>query len=73
MKRQLMELQDHEEGLGGNGTHDTVEISENPIGKPGELWSCKFNSGLFGVDWKLSRKVLEDASLNVTVVGLKEE
>lgn len=26
---------------------------------PGDLWSCKFNSGLFAVDWKDTKKVLE--------------
>lgn len=73
MKRQLMELKNHREDAYSNGIHDTVEISDSLVEKPGELWSCKFNSGLFGVDWKLSRKILEDASLNVTVITPKEE
>ncbi|KAL5365510.1 hypothetical protein BJX96DRAFT_13876 [Aspergillus floccosus] len=34
----------------------------------GELWSCRFNSGLFKVEWELSRKILEDFDLKVTVV-----
>ncbi|KAH1529276.1 hypothetical protein KXX25_001519 [Aspergillus fumigatus] len=34
----------------------------------GELWSCRFNAGLFGVPWERSRRVLEDAGLEVTVV-----
>ncbi|PLN86633.1 putative ADP-ribose 1''-phosphate phosphatase [Aspergillus taichungensis] len=34
----------------------------------GELRSCRFNAGLFGVEWKLSREVLEEAGLEVTVV-----
>ncbi|KAL2006832.1 hypothetical protein VTN00DRAFT_9500 [Thermoascus crustaceus] len=55
MKRQLEELQD---GAEDNGSAD----------KPGELWSCRFNSGLFAVDWKDSRKILEDSGLKVTVV-----
>ncbi|KAL4893663.1 hypothetical protein BDV59DRAFT_207486 [Aspergillus ambiguus] len=38
-----------------------------------ELWSCRFNSGLFKVEWQLSRKVLEDFDLQVTVVRPKEE
>ncbi|OJJ45751.1 hypothetical protein ASPZODRAFT_133621 [Penicilliopsis zonata CBS 506.65] len=37
-------------------------------GGPAELWSCRFNSGLFGVEWRLTRSVLEDAHLDVTVV-----
>ncbi|KAF9885537.1 ADP-ribose 1''-phosphate phosphatase [Aspergillus nanangensis] len=36
-------------------------------GQVGELWACRFNSGLFGVDWKLSRKALESSGLQVTV------
>lgn len=55
MKRQLAELEKAAEDDG----------SEN---KPGELWSCRFNSGLFAVDWNDSRKILEDAGLKVTVV-----
>jgi hypothetical protein len=26
--------------------------------KPGEIWSSKFNSGAFGVDWEVTREVL---------------
>lgn len=33
----------------------------------GELWSCRFNSGLFKVEWELSRKILEEFDLKVTV------
>lgn len=39
----------------------------------GELWSCRFNSGLFRVDWRDSRRVLEDFGLMVTVVRPKGE
>lgn len=35
---------------------------------PGELWSCRFNSGLFRVEWSRSRRVMEEAWLEVTVV-----
>lgn len=52
LKRQLEELR----------VDKSVEI---PIK---ELWSCRFNSGLFRVDWCLSRKVLEKAKLDVIVV-----
>ncbi|KAE8373834.1 ADP-ribose 1''-phosphate phosphatase [Aspergillus bertholletiae] len=34
----------------------------------GELWSCRFNSGLFGVKWELSRRILENTGLDLTVV-----
>ncbi|OJJ34795.1 hypothetical protein ASPWEDRAFT_39881 [Aspergillus wentii DTO 134E9] len=39
---------------------------------PSALWSCRFNSGLFAVDWELSREVLENAELEVTVVRPSE-
>lgn len=35
---------------------------------PGELWCCRFNSGLFRVEWSRSRRVIEEAGLEVTVV-----
>ncbi|KAJ9287414.1 hypothetical protein DTO021C3_5105 [Paecilomyces variotii] len=60
MKRQLVALQDSGEARGIDGT-DIAMI-------PGELWSCRFNSGLFGVDWRLSKQILMDADLDVTVV-----
>lgn len=52
MKRQLAELQ---------GDPD-------PARRPGQLWSCRFNSGLFGVKWEETRKVLEKSGLEITVV-----
>ncbi|GAB1199232.1 hypothetical protein APSETT444_008578 [Aspergillus pseudonomiae] len=39
----------------------------------GELWSCRFNSGLFGVKWELSRRVLEESGLDFTVVRPEDE
>ncbi|GIK04924.1 ADP-ribose 1'-phosphate phosphatase [Aspergillus viridinutans] len=53
MKRQLAELR---------ADHSSQE------GSVGELWSCQFNSGLFRVPWARSRRVLEEAGLEVTVV-----
>lgn len=32
---------------------------EDEYGVPGEIWSCKFNSGAFGVDWEETKKILE--------------
>ncbi|PLB44616.1 ADP-ribose 1''-phosphate phosphatase [Aspergillus steynii IBT 23096] len=52
MKRQLEELW----------------LDESVILPVSGLWSCRFNSGLFRVDWGLSRKVLENAGLDVVVV-----
>ncbi|GAD91648.1 phosphatase, putative [Paecilomyces variotii No. 5] len=62
MERQLLTLRDSATGAGdANGSGDPTTI-------PGELWSCRFNSGLFGIDWRLSKQVLEDTDLDVTVV-----
>ncbi|KAL4880925.1 hypothetical protein BJY04DRAFT_218765 [Aspergillus karnatakaensis] len=38
-----------------------------------ELWSCRFNSGLFKVDWKYSREILDESGLETTVVRPPEE
>ncbi|KAL2809309.1 hypothetical protein BJX63DRAFT_406008 [Aspergillus granulosus] len=32
------------------------------------LYACQFNSGLFNVDWALTKKKLEEADMEVTVV-----
>lgn len=53
MKRQLEEIQ---------------ADRSSQVGSIGELWSCRFNSGLFAVPWERSRRVLEEAGLEVTVV-----
>ncbi|EED13429.1 phosphatase, putative [Talaromyces stipitatus ATCC 10500] len=64
MRRQLEELFEHEDGM------------EQWDGK---VYSCRFNSGLFGVEWKASRKILEtelDGMVGVeevVVVRPKEE
>ncbi|KAE8419234.1 ADP-ribose 1''-phosphate phosphatase [Aspergillus pseudocaelatus] len=49
---------------------DGLRAEESGIG---ELWSCRFNSGLFGVKWELSRRVLEDSGLDFTVVRPEDE
>jgi len=41
---------------------------EGDVEPPSELWSCRFNSGLFDVEWSRSRRLLEEAGLEVTVV-----
>lgn len=33
-----------------------------------ELRACRFNSGLFGVDWIYTRELLHNSGLEVTVV-----
>ncbi|RAL05468.1 MIF domain protein [Aspergillus ibericus CBS 121593] len=42
-------------------------------GDVSELWSCRFNSGLFGVEWARSRDILEKTGLEITVVRPNEE
>ncbi|ETI19655.1 hypothetical protein G647_08667 [Cladophialophora carrionii CBS 160.54] len=37
---------------------EKVTASEADDDKPGEIWSAKFNSGAFGVDWELTRDIL---------------
>ncbi|BCR86796.1 ADP-ribose 1''-phosphate phosphatase [Aspergillus chevalieri] len=58
---------DLREQLQGRGERSERE-GEGNIEPPSELWSCRFNSGLFDVEWGRSRHVLEEAGLEVTVV-----
>lgn len=37
---------------------------------PGECFSVRLNNGLFGVDWKVTKSLLEASLLNLTVVNL---
>jgi ADP-ribose 1''-phosphate phosphatase len=39
-----------------------------PTEVPGEVRSCRFNSGLFNVPWNESSKLLEETGLEVMVV-----
>lgn len=34
----------------------------------GELWGCRFNAGLFGVEWERTKGVLEDVGLAMKIV-----
>lgn len=61
MKEQLARLGESD---GMNKKKDEDEMSA-----PNGLWSCRFNSGLFRVEWSQSRRVLEGAGLAVTVVS----
>ncbi|PYH75009.1 MIF domain protein [Aspergillus vadensis CBS 113365] len=45
-----------------------IDHIEDQEGSLLELWSCRFNSGLFGVQWARSREILEKSGLDVTVV-----
>ncbi|KAJ5167480.1 uncharacterized protein N7482_006261 [Penicillium canariense] len=40
---------------------------------PDELYSCRFNSGLFAVPWEQTRQLVEDVGLPMTVVYPPEE
>lgn len=51
----------------GNKDYNCKDEDED-VGIPSGLWSCRFNSGLFAVPWELSRKVLVEEGLTVTVV-----
>lgn len=44
----------------GPSNFDEETSWETDDNKPGGIWSCRFNSGAFGVDWDKSRRVLED-------------
>lgn len=35
--------------------------------RPGNLWSCRFNAGLFGVPWERTKEILENSGIQVTV------
>ena len=63
-------IADMKEQLARLAVRNTDEGEENGSGMsaPRELWSCRFNSGLFRVEWSRSRRVLEEAGLEVTVV-----
>lgn len=50
-------LTDLREQLWRLENEDKEEVGKK---RPGELWSCKFNSGLFAVQWADTRKVLEE-------------
>lgn len=58
----VADLKEQLEGLEERGE------GEGDFEPPRELWSCRFNSGLFDVEWCRSRRVLEEAGLEVTAV-----
>jgi len=62
LKRQLSEWD-----IGGTET-TTQDVFEF---RPGDLWSCRFNSGLFAVEWEKSLRILGKSGLKVTVVRPK--
>ncbi|PGG96280.1 ADP-ribose 1''-phosphate phosphatase [Helicocarpus griseus UAMH5409] len=59
LKRQIEEM-----GAAGNGG-EGEDAGEQ---KMGELWGCRFNSGLFGVPWEKTKEVLEEAGVGMVIV-----
>ena len=43
-------------------------LKSNAGERPGALFACRFNAGLFGVPWEETRGVLEEMRVGVTVV-----
>ncbi|KAK5051575.1 hypothetical protein LTR84_003227 [Exophiala bonariae] len=37
-----------------------ASISPEESEPPGDIWSCKFNSGAFGLDWEATKAIVED-------------
>ncbi len=55
----IRSLRSNLEGFGPSNFNKMTR-SETDDEKPGEIWSPKFNSGAFGVDWKETLKILEE-------------
>ncbi|KAJ6121139.1 ADP-ribose 1''-phosphate phosphatase, partial [Penicillium sp. IBT 18751x] len=45
-----------------------IDLRDSQNLPPGELWSCRFNSGLFGVPWGETRGLVENVGLDLKVV-----
>lgn len=45
-----------------------IDLCDSQTLPPGELWSCRFNSGLFGVTWGETRGLVEKVGLDLRVV-----
>ncbi len=60
LKEQIFKFESKEEEEEEEKEVSTLRIAKAEGEMPGELWSCKFNSGLFAVDWADTRKVLEE-------------
>lgn len=63
-----------------NSTHAALQDLKNQLDSlhndhqnggllaPGDLYSCRFNSGLFAVPWEETRGLMEDVGLDMTVL-----
>lgn len=58
LREQLLKLRRGDKEKGG-ATASELGIADAEA-TPGELWSCKFNSGLFAVEWADTKRVLEE-------------
>jgi ADP-ribose 1''-phosphate phosphatase len=63
LKTQLEILARDDRGSPGKQGNQDIET------KPAELWACRINAGLFGVEWERTKRVLADVGLEVTVVS----
>lgn len=45
---------------------DQILNSKNSTSRINEVWMCKINSGMFGVPWNQTKKVLEDIKIDST-------
>ena len=64
-RKALADLREQVKELNCNHTIGSSSPSPSPV--PSELWSCKFNSGLFAVRWEDSRKLLEEEMGNLII------
>nr|KMM72344.1 hypothetical protein CPAG_08641 [Coccidioides posadasii RMSCC 3488] len=70
LKRQLEELQSSKR----DGRESALDVSESEkeerrlVEAPTEIWSCRFNAGLFGVPWQKTKALMEESGCQVTVV-----
>lgn len=58
LKEQILKLENEENEE--DGQVSSKGRTSGGEDKPGELWCCKFNSGLFAVEWTDTREVLEE-------------
>ncbi|OAL68372.1 ADP-ribose 1''-phosphate phosphatase [Trichophyton rubrum] len=45
-----------------------VADTDNAL-RDAELWSCRINAGLFGVDWEQSKSIMAESMLNIKIVS----
>ena len=80
LRGQLSELRDKEDGdvlVNGNGAEEKEkegeEGEEDEVGKPGECYAVRINSGKFGVPWEDTKRVLEGGGVDMVVLRPEAE